>query len=151
MCKLYSPCLKDAVYEIPLHLEYWFTRRRVLHVFPYISLCKMKPNFTPFCPLLGPNRCQALDFRKFKSPFPKDTFYQIWFKSVQWFWRRSRLKEKFTDGRQTVADTYSSLWAFGSGELKSSISVIQNIKIWSIECLTKGGKLCVLTHTCNGR
>jgi len=32
---------KDAAYEIPLHLEYLFTRRRVLHVFTYISLCKM--------------------------------------------------------------------------------------------------------------
>jgi len=34
--KLYKPCLKDAAYEIPLHLDYWFTRRRILHVFPYI-------------------------------------------------------------------------------------------------------------------
>jgi len=34
------------------------------------------PNFTPFCPLLGPNRCQPLDFRKVESPFPKDTSYQ---------------------------------------------------------------------------
>jgi len=49
MCKVYSPCLKDAAYGIPLHLEYWFTRRRVLHVFSYISLCKMKrPLVWPF-------------------------------------------------------------------------------------------------------
>jgi len=68
------------------------------------------PNFTPFCPLLGPNRCQPLDFRSFESPFPKDDSYPIWFKSVQWFWRKSPLKEKFTDkGCRTVADTYSSL------------------------------------------
>jgi len=74
------------------------------------KIFKFSPNFTPFSPLLGPNTCQPLDFRKFESPFPKDTSYQIWFKSVQWFWRRSLLKERFTDGRQTVADdTYSSL------------------------------------------
>jgi len=125
-----------------------------LHVFPYISLCKMKhppsgaifgrnlflcENFTnhiprmlfvrkksiwtassreeiffkftkfyPFCPLLGPSMCQPLNFRKLESPFPKDTSYQIWFKSVQWFWR-SRLKEKFTDGRRTGHAHYSSL------------------------------------------
>jgi len=144
MCKVYKSSLKDAVYEIPLHLDSWFTRRRGLHVFPYIHLCKMKcplvgpflgrfffyaqtlqtmsqeccmsnirvfglpdhekkifknsPNFTPFCSLLDPNRCQPLDFCKLESPFPKDAFYQIWFKSVQWFWRRICLKEKFTDG-----------------------------------------------------
>jgi len=57
--------------------------------------------FTKFYPLLDPNRCQPLDFRKRESPFPKDASYHIWFKSVQWFWRRSRLKEKFTD-RRTV-------------------------------------------------
>jgi len=65
--------------------------------------------FTPFCPLLGPNRCQPLDFRKHESPFPKDTSHQIWFKWVKWFWRWSRLKEKFTDGRRTGHDHYSSL------------------------------------------
>jgi len=28
MHKIYKPWLKDAVYEIPLYLNYWFTRRR---------------------------------------------------------------------------------------------------------------------------
>jgi len=50
--------------------------------------------FTKFYPLLGPNRCQPLDFHKLESPFPKDTSYHIWLKSVQWFLRRSCLKEK---------------------------------------------------------
>jgi len=30
MHKLYKPWLKDATYEIPLYLDYWFTRRRAL-------------------------------------------------------------------------------------------------------------------------
>jgi len=49
-CKLYKIDLKDAAYDIILHLDYWFTRKRGLHVhvFPYISLCKMKR------PLVGP-------------------------------------------------------------------------------------------------
>jgi len=51
------------------------------------KIFKNSTNFTPFCPLLGPNRCQALDFRKVEFPFPKDASYQIWFKSVQWFSR----------------------------------------------------------------
>jgi len=46
--QIYKPWLKDAAYEIPLYLDDWFTRRRTLNVFPYISLCKMK------CPLAGP-------------------------------------------------------------------------------------------------
>jgi len=29
-----TPYLKDAAYEINLQLDYWFTKRRGLHVFP---------------------------------------------------------------------------------------------------------------------
>jgi len=53
--------------------------------------------------------CHPLDFCKLESPFPTDGSYQIWLKSVQWFWRRSHLKEKFTDDGWTLADTDSSL------------------------------------------
>jgi len=34
MRKVYKPCLQDAAKEIPLYLDYWFTRRRALNVFP---------------------------------------------------------------------------------------------------------------------
>jgi len=50
-CKLYKPCLQNAVYKIPLYLDYLFMRRRALNVFPYISLCKMKRTYgrsTPY-------------------------------------------------------------------------------------------------------
>jgi len=33
---------QDAVYEIPLYLDYWFTRRRALHVFPLFTPMQMK-------------------------------------------------------------------------------------------------------------
>jgi len=69
---------------------------------------KNSPNFTPFCPLLGPNMYQPLDFCKLESPFPKDASYQIWFKSVQWFWRSLR-----TDDRHdmiTIAHLSLRLW-----------------------------------------
>jgi len=33
--KVYTPCLKDAAYEIPLYLDYWFMRT-TLNVFPYM-------------------------------------------------------------------------------------------------------------------
>jgi len=55
------------------------------------KIFKNSPNFTPFRPLLGPNRCQPLNFCKLKSPFAKDDSYQIWFKSVQWFLKVSVL------------------------------------------------------------
>jgi len=100
MRKLYKPCLKDAVcqdirvFGLPFHEK---------------KIFKNSPNFTPFCPLLGPNRRQLLDFRKLESTYPKNASCQIWFKSVQWFWRRSRLKQKFTDGRGMTTRHYSSL------------------------------------------
>jgi len=33
--KVNKPCLKEAAYEIPLYLDYWFTRRAV-NVLSYI-------------------------------------------------------------------------------------------------------------------
>jgi len=49
-------------------------------------------------------------FCKLESPFPKDASYHIWLKSVQWFWSRSHLNEKFTpdDRRRTASDHYST-------------------------------------------
>jgi len=57
---------------------------------------------------LDRNRCQLLGFHKRECPFPKDASYQIWLKSVQWFWS-SLLNEKFTDNGWTGSDQYSSL------------------------------------------
>jgi len=54
--QVYKPCLKDAAYEIPLHLDNWFMRRRALNVFSYISLhvCKMKSLLVgSFCQFKG--------------------------------------------------------------------------------------------------
>jgi len=45
------------------------------------KIFKNSPNFTPFCPLLGPNSGQPLNCREVESTFPKDVSYQIWFKS----------------------------------------------------------------------
>jgi len=42
MHKLNKPYPKDATYGISLYLEYWFTRRRALNVFPYLTLCKIQ-------------------------------------------------------------------------------------------------------------
>jgi len=56
-----------------------------------------------------------LIFAKLESPFPKDASYQICLKSVPWFWRRSYLKEKFSDNG---SDHYTCTCSSGSGELK---------------------------------
>jgi len=71
------------------------------------NIFKNSPNFTTFCPLMDPNRHQPLDFHKIEFPFHKDASYQIWLKSVKWFWRRSHLKEKITNGRRTGHDHYA--------------------------------------------
>jgi len=66
MCNLYKPRLKDAEYEIPFYLDYWFMRRRALNVFPYISLCKMKR------PLVGPFLADFIFMESLYKPCPKD-------------------------------------------------------------------------------
>jgi len=75
-------------------------------IYMYINLYKTKfPWDGPYITLYNPenficthlslclkvDRCQPLDLRKLESPFPKDASYQIWLKSVQWFWRVSVL------------------------------------------------------------
>jgi len=60
----------------------WFMRRRSSKIHQILQL---------FAPYWAPKWGQRLDFRKIEIPFPKDASYQIWFKSVQWFWRGSIL------------------------------------------------------------
>jgi len=69
--------------------------------------------------------CNSASRCKRESTFLKDASYQIWFKSVQWFWRRGNLKEKFTpdDRRRTGRWALELTWAFGSGELKIHVVI----------------------------
>jgi len=78
MCKVYKPCSKDAVCQISEYLDCQFMRRT------FSKIHQILPFFAPYG---GLNRCQPLDLHTLESPFPKDASYQIWFKSVQWFWR----------------------------------------------------------------
>ena len=39
------------------------------------------------------------DLNNFESQLPKDALRQIWLKLAQWFWRRRKKCEKFTDRR----------------------------------------------------
>ena len=85
-------------------------------------------SFIDYLPLRGD---MFLQFNNLNSPLPKDALYQVWSKLAQWFLRRSRKCEKFTDGQtdrrtdgQTDGRTTDTMWsekltwAFGSGELK---------------------------------
>jgi len=47
MSKVYKQCPEDAVYQTSEYFDCQFMS---------------SPNFTPFCSLLSPNRCQPLDF-----------------------------------------------------------------------------------------
>ena len=109
---------KDALCQVWLKLTPWFWRRRFLKV---VNLSLLFPNYLPFWIGL------ALHLKKPESPLPRDSFYQIWLKLVQWFWRRILKCEKVTDGRthrQTDGHTRDEwwsknlTWAFSSGELK---------------------------------
>jgi len=74
--KVYKPHLKDAAYEIHLHLDYWFMRRRGLHAFPYTSLCKKKR------PLVGSFMGKLYFYVQFTTHVPRMLYvkYQsIWF------------------------------------------------------------------------
>jgi len=85
----YKLCPKDAVCQISEHLDFQFMRRNLL-------------KFTTFDPFLP----APLYFANL-NPYSSKMLPNIWLKSVPWFWKRSRLKEKFIDGR-TVPDHYSS-------------------------------------------
>ena len=49
--------------------------------------------------------CRGLLLNKLGRPSPKDIKYEIWLKSVHWFWRRRFLKS------QIVSPIVQSLWA----------------------------------------
>jgi len=84
MRKVYKPCLEDAVCQISEYLDCQFMRRT------FLKIHQILPIFAPYWAPIG---ASPLIFANL-NPHS----YQIWFKSVQWFWRRSHLKEKFTDG-----------------------------------------------------
>jgi hypothetical protein len=65
--------------------------------------------FLHFSDYLPFERSLALNLNKFEFPSPKDASYQVWLKLDQWFWRKSKKYEKFTDGRQTMGNQNSSL------------------------------------------
>ena len=88
--KFESPLPWDTLYQVWLKLAPWFWRRRSLIV---VNLFLLFPNYLPFWIGL------ALHLKKPESPLPRDSFYQIWLKLVQWFWRRILKYEKVTDGR----------------------------------------------------
>jgi len=54
--------------------------------------------------------------RKLKSVFLSDVSYQLWLKSIQWFWRR---RGKVTDGGRKGGDRYCSLEPSAQVSLKS--------------------------------
>jgi len=92
---------KDAVCQIsePVHKK----------------ILKYSPNFTLFLRLIGPQYVPVPCFLQMWIPLPKYASYQSWFKSVQWLWRKSPLKEKFTDRRQTdgwdmITIAHLSIW-----------------------------------------
>ena len=102
----------------------------------FVNLCSL---FLKYLPL---EKGGVLHLNKLESPSLMDSLCQVWLKLTQWFLRRIRKLEKFTDGqtdRQTPDERLSEklTWAFSSGELKK-------VKMWQahrqIDKLTDDGQ-----------
>jgi len=77
-------------------------RRRFLKIHQILHL---------FAPYRAPIGASPLSYANLNPHSQKMLPTKFGWKSVQWFWRRSYLKEKFTpdDRRRTGSDHYSSL------------------------------------------
>ena len=67
--------------------------------------------FSLFQDYLPSESGEALNLNKLESSLPNNTLSQVWLKLAQWFWRRSRKCEKFTDEQtdgQTATDNRRS-------------------------------------------
>jgi len=124
MPKLYKPCLKDAAYEAPLHLDYCLMRRKTLNVFPYISkvkwnglghilfLCANVTNHVPRMLYVNIRvfRCQPLNFHKLE--FPKMLPTKFGLNQFSGLKENSRMDNR----RDMITTAHLSL--ISSGELK---------------------------------
>ena len=122
--KRFSSLVQDHPMIIPavtIQLAWWFLTRRFLKFQP------MRTHYGPWQPCWISNQHQK--HKSGRGP-SNEHFWQVWFKSVQWFQRRRFKCEKLTDGRRTPSHDKSShgLWP---GELKNINFVISqhfNIK-----------------------
>ena len=101
--KFEFPSPKDALCQVWLKQVQWFWKRRFLI---FVNVFLLFRNYLPL------EKGVALHLIKFESPSPKDALCQVWLKLAQWFLRRSRKQEKFTDRRTEKQTTDNS-----SGEL----------------------------------
>ena len=73
---------KDALCKVWLKLALWFWRKRFLN---FVNIFSLFQNYLPL------EKGRDINFDKLKSPWPRDTFCQVWLKFAQWFWRRTIL------------------------------------------------------------
>ena len=64
-------------------------------------------------------------------PHPKDATDKIWLKLVNWSWRYFCSKVWTTTDDGALLYYKLTLWAFGSGELKQNLVVVQTIIFYS--------------------
>jgi len=110
----------------------WMSYIRAFGLPVHEKIFKNSPNFTPFCP----NRGQSLDFQQICIPIPQRYSYQIWFKSVQWFWRISVLNVfsylSLCKIRRPLVGSFSgeSYFYFPSLQSMSQGCCISNIRVF---------------------
>jgi hypothetical protein len=117
---------KDTLYQVWWNLACWFWKR-IKKKFSVLLL---------FCYYLPLKKGYPLRLKKLKSPSLKDNLYQVWWKVVQWFWRRSRKCKSLQTDRHTDRRTPDNgrseklTWAFSSGELKMRWSLRSKYKFY---------------------
>ena len=133
--KLESSLPKDALCQVWLKLALWFLRRRFLK---FVNIFSLFPYYLPL------EKGVALHLNKFESPLPKDALCQVWLKLAQWFLRRSRKYEKFTDGRtdrQTDNGRQAIRWAKNERERKRERERLPTPYILPVHCFGKWNSL----------
>ena len=101
----------DYSCKVTIQLAWWFLTRRFLKFQP------MRTHYGRWQPCWISNQHQK---QKYGRGPPNEHFWQVWFKSVQWFQRRRFKCEKLTDGRRRRMPSHDKsshdLWP---GELKT--------------------------------
>jgi hypothetical protein len=123
----------DHSCKVTIQLAWWLLTRR------FLKFQRTRTHYAPWQPCWIVNQHQRHKYGRGPS---NEHFWQVWFKSVQWFQRRRFKCEKLTDGRRTPSHDKSShdLWP---GELRKSVPWSHDTGV-PINHLTRWSKVPVL-------
>ena len=112
----------DQSCKVTIQLAWWFLTRRFLKYQP------MRTHYGPWQPCWISNQHQKQTSGRGPS---NEHFWQVWFKSVQWFQRRRFKCENLTDGQRRWTPSHDksshSLWqGFQSGPVPGTFTRLRS-------------------------